>query len=495
MKLATKLFFIVFATALLAGCPSSSSNDPAPVGSPYPNAVGFYGSLSSNTNSWTAIVRLPTPITFADRVDFNNQVDTYCVSLGYVGAAKTVNGDFSTNATNYLQNSDGVIFGRGPFNVITAIASDVTIDNIYTNRRNVNILNGNVGRATLGKNRATLQQSVTSPTSGADQKVLCQTTLNIDETPPVGAPSLFVAGGTGAQIQVFNNAPTANGNVAPAQNIVGGMTSMVEPCDIAYDNERDIIYTADWNSGVLAFDNASNPMGNVAPTRIIDGALTGFTNICGIEIDELNDRLYVAGAHGISVYNIASTVNGNVAPDRLITGAATLLPSAGELRPFLDTRNDRLYIASPSSVSPSILVFNSASTIDGNVAPNRVITGANTTFNYPWGISVDVPRDKLYVGDSSNNAIFVFDNASAVTGNVAPNRTVSGGTTGLTGGELADIYVDPIRNMIYAVLRTANQISVWDSASTIDGDIAPDRAITGANTTLTAPDGIVGVYR
>jgi len=166
-----------------------------------PLALGFYGSSSSGT-SWTAIVSLPSPITFTDRIDFNDQVDSYCSGLGYVGVAKTKNSDFSSNSDNYINSNDGVIAGNGPSNITTSITGNSVLENIYTNRRNSNTTNGNVGRATIGKNSATLVQGVASPTTGADQKVLCQTDILYEELPhlpmDLGAPNKNAVGFYGA---------------------------------------------------------------------------------------------------------------------------------------------------------------------------------------------------------------------------------------------------------------------------------------------------------
>lgn len=149
---------------------------------PFPETVGYYGSASSMDNSWVAIVNLTTPITFTDRIDFNSQVDSYCIGLGYVGAVKTKTGAFSVHDTYYLQTSDGIIAGSGPSDKVTLIPGNVTYTNVYTNRRNTNTTNGNVGVATIGNNASSIAQSVASPTSGVNPMVLCQTDISFGNT-------------------------------------------------------------------------------------------------------------------------------------------------------------------------------------------------------------------------------------------------------------------------------------------------------------------------
>lgn len=54
---------------------------------------------------------------------------------------------------------------------------------------------------------------------------------------------------------------------------------------------------------------------------------------------------------------------------------------------WLDSATERLYVA--NEISNRVLVFNDAGTINGNVAPSRTITGANTLIASPRGICFD----------------------------------------------------------------------------------------------------------
>ncbi len=147
---------------------------------PFPQTVGYYGSASSMDNSWVAIVNLTTPITFTDGFDFNSQVENYCTGLGYVGAAKTKTGDFSTHDTYYLQTAWAVITGNGPSKKVTHIPGDATFTNIYANETNYNTW-PHVERVTIGNNSSS-GTSISSPTSGVNQMVLCQTNIKLGNT-------------------------------------------------------------------------------------------------------------------------------------------------------------------------------------------------------------------------------------------------------------------------------------------------------------------------
>ena len=72
----------------------------------------------------------------------------------------------------------------------------------------------------------------------------------------------------------------------------------------------------------------------------------------------------------------------------------------------------------------SILVFDDASTLDGDVAPDRIIAGGATTLQFPWGVAVDGREDEIYL--TVDNSVLVFEDASSVDGNVAPDRLIGG---------------------------------------------------------------------
>ncbi len=97
------------------------------------------------------------------------------------------------------------------------------------------------------------------------------------------------------------------------------------------------------------------------------------------------EHLYVANGGNISVYNNASVANGNIFPDRNILGASTGLSRSSGI--WYDSSSDRLYISNQNN--NSITVYNNASTINGDIAPFRTITGANTGLSAPYYMWLD----------------------------------------------------------------------------------------------------------
>lgn len=84
--------------------------------------------------------------------------------------------------------------------------------------------------------------------------------------------------------------------------------------------------------------------------------------------------------------------------------------------------SSQLYIS--GNTSSTLLSYNNANTVSGSAIPNRIVAGGLTTLDAPRGLAVDMARNQIYVANSGNNTILVFDDARTVTGGVAPNRVI-----------------------------------------------------------------------
>jgi DNA-binding beta-propeller fold protein YncE len=138
-----------------------------------------------------------------------------------------------------------------------------------------------------------------------------------------------------------------------------------------------------------------------------------------------------------------------------------------------------------TDINSAILVFDNASTMNGNVAPGRTISGSNTTLKGPFGAWLDSSSNRLYVANVEDNSILVFNNANTVNGNVAPDRTISGSNTTLSAPE--GIWLDLTTNQLYVANGNNKSILVFNNASTVNGNVTPDRTVIGPNTTLNTP--------
>jgi DNA-binding beta-propeller fold protein YncE len=187
-------------------------------------------------------------------------------------------------------------------------------------------------------------------------------------------------------------------------------------------------------------------------------------------------QLYVASGNSILRFADAETISGAVAPTATITASQLVRPQ----RLLVDTQNDRLFVANRGA--GSILVFENASARNGNIAPDRIISGANTVLTSPVDLAFDPVANQLYVADGTR--ILVFGNASAANGNITPLRNIN------VGANIGSILLDTTNNILYVSDPADNVIDVLGSASQQDVVAVPSAIIAGPDTKLSGPTGL-----
>jgi hypothetical protein len=191
-------------------------------------------------------------------------------------------------------------------------------------------------------------------------------------------------------------------------------------------------------------------------------------------------RIYVSNAANNSIvrFDSALTVTGNVAPGAIIAGGSTQLAAPQYM--LLDVPNNRLFVANKGA--SSVLIFETVNTKTGNVAPERTIAGAATLLVAPVDLALDSGRDLLYVADGSN--ILVFAGASNTNGNVPPVRIIGAGFT------VDALFLDRANDRLFAADATGNAIHVYDGASLLNNAVVANRIISGGSTQLNQPAGL-----
>lgn len=276
----------------------------------------------------------------------------------------------------------------------------------------------------------------------------------------------------------FDNAFTASGNVTPAATIVGTNTTFNFPNFMTLDTANDSLYIADTNDlSIVIYDGISTKNGNIAPSRIIAGVAANLLSPTDVSLDKVRNLLYVADDLDIHVYASASTVNGNQAPVRDLTVPFQLSGI------FIDAANDRLYVA--DQAGNAVAVYDHASTLNGPITANRAVQGAtNTHLSGPGSVQLD-GAGRLVVSNSLAPSITIYANAATVDGDIAPVAEIAGVNTGLSVP--TQIFVDTTgTGTLYNVDPGAARVAVWGNLNTANGNIAPTRTISGANTGITA---------
>ena len=132
-------------------------------------------------------------------------------------------------------------------------------------------------------------------------------------------------------------------------------------------------------------------------------------------------QIFVANGLHSTIYRFGMGDNGDITAKAKITSTSLHAPIAL----LDDTVNDRLYTFSLADAD--IVIFNNASTRNGNIAPDRVVVGPATSLPLLSGFisaALDNPRDLFYV--TTISAILVFASASS-TGQSHEKREVCRG--------------------------------------------------------------------
>ena len=314
------------------------------------------------------------------------------------------------------------------------------------------------------------------PDSGTGLGNTCgQGTSSNSSTNSTGTGQLYVSNSGASTLARFASATTVQSDVLPTAFVRGVLTRLSSPGYLTLDTANDRLYVPNaGDNSILVWDKISQASENAPPTRFIQGAGTQLSGPIHIEIDSANDLLYVAnrGNNSVTVFSSASTIQGNTAPVRTLSGAATQITAISALH--IDTANNRLWVVNPTS--NALLVFDNALSLNGGPPPNRVVSGSNTLLSSPQYLLQTGTR--LYIS-CGNGSILRFEGADALSGSVAPAATITGSLTNLAGPRQLVYRSDA--DELYVADGGAGAIWVFSSASTANGGPVPIRKIQGTN--------------
>ena len=308
---------------------------------------------------------------------------------------------------------------------------------------------------------------------------------NSPTLPVLGASKIFVGDSANGAIGSSANSNPSPGTLVVDRIITGANTKLdTSLFDFALDTANDQLYVTDLRS-ILVFNGASTATGNVAPARTVStipGGLGGYNG--GLYLDTAGNRLYagtnvnLGGPQTIQVFDSASTASA-ATPTRNITITTNFIFDIA-----VDTTRDILYVYDNNASNfTQIAVFDSASTLNGTVAPSRTISLVDSGGGGPIGLFIDAANDRLYV-PRNVGTISVFDivhsATDAVPASVVPSRTIN-----LPVPTYSAVFVELSSNRLYAV--DANGVNIIANASTVTGTpLATTRVIAPAGSSLQA---------
>ncbi|MBP6866390.1 MAG: peptidoglycan-binding protein [Candidatus Pacebacteria bacterium] len=271
-------------------------------------------------------------------------------------------------------------------------------------------------------------------------------------------------------------------------------TGMNAPVGVLYDSvDNRLFVSQNGNNRVTVYDVTSITNGEAAvnvlgqpdfTTGVSATSATGMSGPRGMAYDSTNHRLFVAqvNSNRVGVYDVTSITDGesmvNVLgePDFNTTSySITLTGMSNPVGVAYDSAHNRLFVVQSSR---RITVYDVASITDGEAAVNVLgqadftSSGSATTatgVNSPRGVSYDDTNQRLFVADTSNNRVLVYDVASITDGEAAvnvlgqPDFITSNLSLSATGmGTPKGTAYDSTNKRLFVADTNNNRITVYD---------------------------------
>jgi hypothetical protein len=184
------------------------------------------------------------------------------------------------------------------------------------------------------------------------------------------------------------------------------------------------------------------------------------------------DTLYVANygsTNKIEIFEEMSTLSSGSTSTRFVQGANTTISSPAEGSLFVDGVANVVYLTNQSSGSgtPAVTIWNNAQSIgvtgQQNIAPDRTIVGSNTglTGSFARGIYLDRTHNRLYV--SGRDYVVAFANGTTVNQNAAFAAKLT------NVSYVEQLFVNEATDELY--LANSTNILVYSNASSLSGTV------------------------
>jgi DNA-binding beta-propeller fold protein YncE len=301
-------------------------------------------------------------------------------------------------------------------------------------------------------------------------------------------------------------------NYCDGPNNTSDSTTLCSPANLAYNNSSQQLFVSDtYNDRILVYDLSDGISNGMAASSVLGqpdfvsggcynlDSIISASTLCspsGLTYDSTNNKLYVSDTSNnrILVYDLSDGISNGMAassvlgqPDFVSNGYDT---TDSTLRYPLgltyDSTNNKLYVSDNSN--SRILVYDLSDGISNGMAassvlgqPDFVSGGCNdlgisaSTLCYPWGLTYDSTNNKLYVSDTSNNRILVYDLSDGISNGMAASSVLGQpdfvsndyGDQGIISNANTLFYpdnstYDSVDNTLYVVDSGDNRILIYN---------------------------------
>jgi DNA-binding beta-propeller fold protein YncE len=290
------------------------------------------------------------------------------------------------------------------------------------------------------------------------------------------------------------------------------------PYGLACDSARMRLFIADYTNNRVVLHNISSIVNGQNASFVLGQATftsstaantqAGMYNPYGVAYDSIQDRLYVPGFtnHRVTTYDVAPNPNNQNAVDLLgqydnslsdpqpiyTKAAAHNAPNRLGLNypsyVALDGTNHRLFVTDATNNRILIYNLNTDNTFPDRI-PDNVLGQPNFYSNTsaasqvgmstPYGLAYDSSGNRLFVADSTNNRVTVYNVSSITDGENAVNvlgqlnfTAASSATTQPGVNRPHGLAYDSSGNRLFVADNTNNRVTVYNVSSITDGQNA-----------------------
>jgi WD40 repeat protein len=214
---------------------------------------------------------------------------------------------------------------------------------------------------------------------------------------------------------------------------------------------------------------------NTPPVRALEGQKTRISRTMhGFAYDAIHDEIVVSSPLTQSILIFRGGASGEEAPVRIIQGPHTQIlgtAEGGNDKVSVDAVNNEILLPVGTGTSRvnrtpvadnGVLVF--ARDANGDVAPKRILSGADTQIRSVAAVAADPLHDRLIV--NSGNALLIFNRTAS--GNTKPLAVIQGPKSGVAN--ISSFQVYPEKGWIIGA-GSDGSICAWSVND--NGDIPP----------------------
>ncbi len=221
---------------------------------------------------------------------------------------------------------------------------------------------------------------------------------------------------------------------------------------------------------------------NQSPDVVLDNA---GSSVAGPQyVLVAGDDLYVSNLNStITIYRDYTNLSNGAAPDATLTGPG---PAGLDDVVRMLVHNDRLICSDEDD--DEVLIFNNASAIAGDVAPDVTLNTAGSAVDRPRGLLI--VGDKLYVANAANGTVTIYNSFASLADGQAPDVTLDGDTSflGVEGAAYELVVVD---NTLY--VGGAGVLYAFSPADNLTDGQAPDVALSFVSSGIQNVTGLLAV--